>query len=378
MTATIIIPARGGSKGIPRKNLAPLCGKPLLAWAIEAALKSNVGTVYVSTEDEEIADAALSFGAGVITRPDALASDIATSESVIVHAIDALGLEPDSTVVMVQPTSPLVTPEEIRQCAVGAQEYGGAFTAYQTHEQIWLGDVPITATWRRGGRQGARRYMAESGAVYATTADQWRTHGRFGRGTPAVMPMHKTVEIDEPRDLIVAEALMRDRLERASAEEKPRGRVDMSKITTLILDFDGVLTDNHVDTNSKGRESVRCSKADSVGIRMAHDAGLNVRVITQEEDTCVDHRCNKLVVWLDHADDKLQRMKDACVDMLHDLAYIGNDLPDVECMRAAAVSFAPADAEQCAKDAATFVLKRKGGDGAVREAIEMLLEARKQ
>lgn len=102
-----VIPARGGSKAIPRKNIKPLLGKPLLAWSIEAAIQSRlIDRFVVSTEDREIADIAVTAGAEVLDRPRELASDDATTVAVLQHALDMI---PTETVVLLQPTSPIRT-----------------------------------------------------------------------------------------------------------------------------------------------------------------------------------------------------------------------------------------------------------------------------
>ena len=111
-----IIPARGGSKGLPRKNIADLAGKPLIAWTIEASLNSKYITkTMVSSDDKEILDISVEYGAEIIKRPENLASDDATSESVVKHAIDCLEAtgEVFYIVVLLQPTSPLRNSKDI-------------------------------------------------------------------------------------------------------------------------------------------------------------------------------------------------------------------------------------------------------------------------
>ena len=111
-----IIPARGGSKGLPRKNVVDLAGKPLIAWTIEASLKSKyISKTVVSSDNKEILDISVEYGAEIIKRPDNLASDTATSESVVKHAIDCLEStgEVFDIVVLLQPTSPLRTSIDI-------------------------------------------------------------------------------------------------------------------------------------------------------------------------------------------------------------------------------------------------------------------------
>ncbi len=112
-----IIPARGGSKGIPRKNIVPVAGKPLVAWSIEAARRaSTVQRVFVSTDNGEIAEIAKQWGAEIIGRPVELSGDTASSESALIHALDVLKNEQDympDILAFLQCTSPLTLPEDI-------------------------------------------------------------------------------------------------------------------------------------------------------------------------------------------------------------------------------------------------------------------------
>jgi N-acylneuraminate cytidylyltransferase len=110
-----IIPARGGSKGIPKKNIKPLNGKPLILYTIEAALKSNLTKVVVSTDDEEIESISLQAGVGVIRRPEELAMDNTPTLPVLQHVLQSLSEDYDA-VMTLQPTSPLRTAKHINEC----------------------------------------------------------------------------------------------------------------------------------------------------------------------------------------------------------------------------------------------------------------------
>lgn len=111
-TFLAIIPARGGSKRLPRKNILDLCGKPLIAWSIEAGLKSKyIDKVIVSSDDKEILDISIKFGADIVKRPKDLASDTSTTFDAIKHSID--NLEHYDYIVLLQPTSPLRSEKHI-------------------------------------------------------------------------------------------------------------------------------------------------------------------------------------------------------------------------------------------------------------------------
>lgn len=134
MSGTVVlIPARGGSKRIPRKNLADLCGKPLIAWTIEAALEADVGPVYVSTDDDEIADVALRWGANVQERIPTAANDRATAEDVL---DDFTRMNGAARILYVEPTWPLRTAHMLRMFHDDAEEHRHAFAVEQSSRRL--------------------------------------------------------------------------------------------------------------------------------------------------------------------------------------------------------------------------------------------------
>ncbi len=165
-----LIPARGGSKGIPRKNLAPVAGKPLLAWTVEVALVADsLARVVVSTDDDEIAYVAKSLGAEVLERPAKLATDETPMLDVVRHATSALGAD---VIVLLQPTSPLRRPEHIddavalllesgADCVVSVVEVPhryapSALMALENGRLVKLGESvtrrqDVAALWARNG-----------------------------------------------------------------------------------------------------------------------------------------------------------------------------------------------------------------------------------
>ena len=219
-----IIPARGGSKGIPRKNLALLAGKPLIVWTIEAARGADlVGRVVVSTEDAEIAAVAAQAGAEVVPRPAELAEDSTHTEPVLVHALDYLrereGYQPD-VVVMLQCTAPLRGAQVIDRGLRLLMETGcdcvlGVAPIQNSHLQGTLGqDGCWQPEYRYGERifsqQAVPRY-SENGALHIFRRQVLEIYGnRLGGDVRAlVMNPLESVDIDEPADLARAEAILR-------------------------------------------------------------------------------------------------------------------------------------------------------------------------
>jgi len=212
-----IIPARGGSKGIPRKNIRPLTGKPLIAHSIEAARgAAGVDDVYVSTDDDAIADVSLAWGAKVIYRPVELAGDTASSEAALLHALDMLeadGVDVD-LLVFLQCTSPLRTHADI-ECAISYLRAEGAdslLSVVPSHKFIWEmragGGVSINYDYRnRARRQDMVPQYAENGSIYIFKPWVLRKLGNRlgGKISLYIMREDQSLDIDTEDDWKFAE-----------------------------------------------------------------------------------------------------------------------------------------------------------------------------
>jgi CMP-N-acetylneuraminic acid synthetase len=212
-----LIPARRGSKGIPEKNLAPLAGRPLLAWTIEAARASDALTrVVVSTEDDEIAEVARGLGAEVLPRPPELAGDETPMRAVIGHALGELGV-PD-VLCLLQPTSPLRRAEHVDEAVRLLLESGADCVVsvvevphrYAPESLMALGDgrlVPLDRAAAR--RQDKRPVLARNGpAVLALRPDRIGDDLYGGDCRAYLMRPEDSVDVDEPFDLELAEFLL--------------------------------------------------------------------------------------------------------------------------------------------------------------------------
>ncbi len=225
-----IIPARGGSKGIPRKNIAPLAGKPLMAWTIAAASASGIlDRVLVSTEDLEIADAAKSLGAEVpFMRPAELAQDQTPGIDPILHALETLdqsGYHPE-WVMLLQPTSPLRTAEDIRG-AMALAERNRAEVVVSVCEAVpppaWMKRITPEGVLEDYFpqekippiRQGLASAYSLNGAIYLARVSVLRERKSFqnGRSFAFVMPRERSLDIDTPWDLELAGMILARRLE---------------------------------------------------------------------------------------------------------------------------------------------------------------------
>lgn len=216
-----VIPARGGSKGVPGKNLAEVGGIPLVARAVRACLAAPAVTdVVVSTDSEAIAAAARAAGAVALRRPAALAGDTASSEAALLHALDSfeeLHSVTVDVVLLVQCTSPFLTSSDIGSvaAAVASGDADSALTVTPFHGFLWRQGPDATAAGvnheaaYRPRRQDRPEDLLETGAAYAMAADGFRAarHRFFGRIRPVVTDPARVLEIDDPHDLARARLL---------------------------------------------------------------------------------------------------------------------------------------------------------------------------
>jgi CMP-N,N'-diacetyllegionaminic acid synthase len=213
-----VILARGGSVGIPRKNVIDFAGKPLITWTISQVQRAGISRIYVSTDDAEISRIAEGAGAKIVARPAELAGDLASGDESVIHVIDGLNLSPETVVVMPQVTSPLRLPEHITE-AVSLIASGAAdsvFTANRVDDIcVWeITDSLKSVTYdyqNRGTRQERPATVVENGSVYCTSVEAMRSSGNrlSGRIHASLMPKWTMPEIDEPEDVRLCELLMR-------------------------------------------------------------------------------------------------------------------------------------------------------------------------
>jgi N-acylneuraminate cytidylyltransferase len=384
--AIAIIPARGGSKGVPRKNLRLLAGRPLVTWTIEAARAARtVQRVVVSTDDAEIADVSRKAGAEIVERPPEISGDSASSESALLQCLGELkrrdGRLSDVSVFL-QCTSPLTLAEDI-DGTVGTLLDGGAdsaFTATAFHHFLWQAGPSGRAVAInhdaavRPRRQDREPQFRETGAVYAMrTAGFLRAgHRFFGKTAMHVTPADRSLEIDDHLDLRLAEILIRDREARRRRDSLP------ARVAAVVFDFDGVFTDNRVLVFQSGEEAVICDRADGWGLGQLRDSGVRLLVLSTEANPVVAARCRKLRIdCLQNQSDKLSALRSwlaAHAVEPSDVVYVGNDANDLSCLTEVACPVAVADAHPDALAAARIVLSKPGGRGAIREICDLILE----
>ncbi len=214
MSTLAIIPARGGSKGIKRKNLVPLCDKPLIAWTIEAALASTeVDEVVVSSDDPEIGRTAEDHGATWILRSDLTASDTASSESAILEVLDVINGQPD-LVCFLQATSPLRQAHDIDNAIRSYRESGAdsLFSARRLEGYTWTVCGPVVPNYMSRERrqvQSAVR-LEENGSIYVFTPESLRKYRNRLGGRIEYYEMHPldSFQVDTYEDLAMMQTLI--------------------------------------------------------------------------------------------------------------------------------------------------------------------------
>jgi len=383
LSACAIIPARGGSKGIPAKNLQLIAGKPLLAHAIVAARRADlVERVVVSTDDAAIAGVAQQYGADVVVRPSSLATDTAASEAALLHALEQLegrGYTP-SVIAFVQCTSPLTSPEDIDGtiAALGEQSADCAFAVTSFHGFLWKREPDSSFRGvnhdmrERVMRQDREQEYLETGAVYALRVDGFKKarHRFFGRTAAHVIPRKRCFEVDEPGDIEIAEALL------VAQNRQHASRMLPSKPGGIVFDFDGVFTDNRVMVLEDGREAVVCNRGDGLGLSRLRALGIPMIVISTETNAVVDARCGKLGLdCMTAIEDKASALAGWLSReglKADDIVYVGNDVNDAECLEMAGCGVVVADAHPQARAVADLELSTRGGQGALRELTDLV------
>ncbi|MET1053640.1 MAG: acylneuraminate cytidylyltransferase, partial [Mycetocola sp.] len=377
-----VIPARGGSKGVPRKNLREVGGVPLIVRAIRSAqAAASIDRVVVSTDDAEIAAVAFAAGADVVDRPADLADDTASSESALLQALDALdgrGVE-TRIVVFIQATSPFIDPASLDEAVARVESDADVvFSAVETHAFLWkVGASGASGVNHdhsfRPRRQDRDAQFQETGAFYVMRAEGFRAAGYRFFGTVGVVTVDErhAIEIDTVDQLAVSSVLAR-----AFDPDAADGIADAAlpapttiDVDAVVTDFDGVHTDDRVLVAEDGTDFITANRSDGMGVRLQREAGVPMLILSTEVNPVVSARATKLGVDVRHG---LTDKASALVEWveargldLERVAYVGNDVNDLACLALVGWPIAVADAHPLVIAAARVVLTRRGGDGAV-------------
>ncbi|NMB61268.1 MAG: acylneuraminate cytidylyltransferase [Chloroflexi bacterium] len=395
-----VIPARGNSKSIPRKNIKELAGYPLIAYSIAAARQSaSVTRVIVSTDDEEIAQVAKQFGAEVpFMRPAEYAQDQTLDLPVFEHALTWLreqeGYVAD-VVIQLRPTSPIRPSHcvddaiEILQTHPQADCVRGVVVAGQNPYKMWhiQSDGALSPLLTVQGikeaynapRQALPPVYWQTGHIDAIRpATILKKHSMTGDVIyPLLIDQSFTIDIDTMYDWQNAERLiMGGTLEMVIPLEGKKKF--LPKLSLILLDFDGVMTDDRVWVDEQGHEMVAANRGDGLGLELVRKyLDIPVVVISKERNPVVAKRCEKLhLPYKQGIDEKVSIIKALMSEysvVPEQVAYIGNDVNDLGCFELVGYTVAPADAHEIVRNKADLVLLQRGGHGAVREFCDLLL-----
>lgn len=377
------IPVRGGSKSIPLKNIREIAGKPLVYWTAKAANDCDyIDKVYVATDSDTIRDVVeklnlekvVAVGRGADTATDTASTESAMLEFAASHEFD--------NIVLIQATSPLVTTEDL----------AGAFEVYRMEDTDSVLSVvrqkrfqwrveqngyaaPANYDYRnRPRRQEFEGYLVENGAFYMTSRQALlETRNRLsGNIRVYEMDEYTYFEIDEESDWKIVEKRLYERTRRGKRDIK------IPKIRIFLTDCDGCLTDGGMYYSENGDELKKFHTKDGMGFQLLRENGIITGIITGEERQLNQRRAEKL-----HVDEIFQNVKNkvAVIKQLCDkyhvlpeqIAYVGDDVNDLEAIRYVGYGCCVNDADSAVKKCADYVALRNGGQGAVREIIDMIL-----
>src|SRR3989304_6636280 len=222
-------------------------------------------------------------------------------------------------------------------------------------------------------RQAINNQFRETGAIYVMKTNGLIKHKHrfFGKLSMHVIPENRSIDIDEPIDLNIAETIIHERQQRKLYQILP------DVIDAIILDFDGVFTDNRVLVFEDGREAVICNRSDGLGISMTLKSfNIPIVVVSSETNQVVKSRCDKLnIKCITDVKNKLSIIKKWIIDNKFNhknVIYVGNDINDMECIQYVGCGIAVNDACDEVKKCAKIILQSSGGKGAIRELLNFI------
>lgn len=376
-----IIPARGGSKGILRKNIKLLNNKPLVAYSIEQSLKSElIEYTYVSTEDSEIKEISINFGAKVIDRPPDLARDTSSTESVLLHAAEILNYDFDY-IILLQPTSPIRFPEQIDESIelIINEEGDSLLSVCQNDSFLWDKEGnSINYDFRHRPRRQEKEWeYIENGSIYITKKEiLLKEKNRLGgKILTYEMPRWMSFEIDDKFDFELIEYLIKTRHRRSPLDL----RKIVKSLRLIIFDVDGVFTDGSVYLDENGKETLKFSRIDGKGIELLMNKGFVTAVITSEDSEIVRKRMKKLKIpdIYTNIKDKMTpynnlKKKYSIADK--NICFLGDDIQDLEIIKKVGFSCCPVNAQKIIKENVHYVSALKGGEGFIRDISNLIIE----
>jgi YrbI family 3-deoxy-D-manno-octulosonate 8-phosphate phosphatase len=378
MSIIAFIPARGGSKSIPEKNIKPFCGKPLIFWNLSALQQSNIDEIIVATDSLKIKEIVHSFNFSkvkVYERSAKNSQDTSSTESVILEYINSANLSGEDTFMLVQATSPFTQTEHFNAGLDLFDKHDSVLSCCQSKRFSWKNGKALNYDiYNRPRRQDFQGTLIENGAFYISSVAAIKETKNRISGEIGIyqMPEYTYTEIDESEDWIVGESLMKRFVLK-------KVKIDFSKIKIFLSDVDGVLTDAGMYYAESGDEMKKFCTYDGMGFQLLQKTGVKVGILTTEDRQLNRRRAKKLGLDFDFhgARDKLQIVKDLCEKVnvsLNEVAYIGDDVNCFELLSHVGIAACPSNAVEKVKLIPNIIqLERNGGEGVVREFVELIL-----
>lgn len=382
MRTIAFIPVRGGSKSIPLKNIKSFCGKPLVYWTVKAAVEvDSIDEVIVATDSEEIIEAVNAFKLPKVKcykRDAANAQDTSSTESVILEYVNKAQLPDEDTFILIQATSPLLKADDLQKGLDAFSTADSVLSCVKSKRFFWSVDAkPVNYDFmKRPRRQDYEGLFMENGAFYISSVKSIKESSNRISGKIAIseMPEYTAVEIDEEEDWLIAEALMRKFV-------LVNKQHNFSKVKLFVTDVDGVLTDAGMYYSESGDELKKFNTHDGMAFQLLRDRGIKTAIVTSEDTRIVENRAKKLKVDYLYQSKKhggkLNSVLEICekegID-ISEVAYVGDDINCFELLSEAGVAACPNNALPKIKSIPGIIkLSLNGGEGAVREYVEMIL-----
>ncbi len=376
------IPVRGESKSIPKKNVRSLAGRPLLFWTLDAALNAKtIERVYVSSEDatiREIAGRTPHPKLSVISRSPETATDVASTESALIEFAKQHDF---SRAVLIQATSPLLQSSDLdgAMALVLDNRCDSLLSVTRRHDFRWEVDDEGTRPLNyhplsRPRRQDWTGELYENGAFYITSRKHLLQSGCRLSGAIGVweMPQDRSIEIDNWNDWYMAEALLTHQVSSKILGDRCKA------IKVVLTDVDGVLTDGGMYYGENGEELKKFNTKDGKGFELLQKAGMVVGIISQEDSPATAARARKLGLDIIEVGttNKMHVLEALLAKrglQIEAVAYLGDDLNDLEILRRVGLSACPADAQESVLGAVHYRCRRTGGSGCFRELADLIL-----
>lgn len=397
------IPLRSGSKGIPNKNIKPIAGKPLVYWTLNALTKSEVDKIVIATDSEKYIDVVNKYfhddRIHFYLRDKENAQDSSTTESVILEYLDKYNdiLQKGDLFLLVQATNPFITSEDIKKIISdfmdSAHDYDSMLSVSMLGDKfIWSSlkqkygmdyGLPVNYDHRERPRRQEfdNTYYIENGAMYLSTINSILKHqNRLGDKVGLYpMPSYTLQELDEVEDWNIVEFLL---LKHKIKDVFSNGN-SLKNVKLFVCDVDGTLTDGNIYIG-KNDDFVQFSKKDGKGFQILKELGIKSFWITSESKNLYPftQRAERLQIdkVLTGSENKLEQVKNYCstnnIDFYKEVVYIGDDINCKGVLSEVKYPFCPSDAEDEIKAIPNiYICDRKGGEGAVREVINLIKKA---